>query len=101
MSITEGADGFKWEHNIGEEKTPLAGGASEEWWREVEGHDGEWWRITEEYDVMGRNPQFFLRLWEKDKDAGKTVLKSSGFAPIDTLARAQEGAREYETKQVS
>lgn len=67
----------------------------------LEGHDGEWWRITEEYDVMGRNPQFFLRLWEKDKDAGKTVLKSSGFAPIDTLARAQEGAREYETKQVS
>ena len=67
----------------------------------METQPGHWWRITLEYDFEGRNPQFFLRLWKKDKDAGKTVLKSSEFAPIDTLTRAQEVARRYETEQVS
>ena len=95
MAVVEGADGFQWEHNIGEEKEPLAGGATREWWREIEKQSGGWWRITREVDDVGMNASYFLRQWETD-ESGTRRLLSSNFKPTDTLARSQESARDHE-----
>ena len=99
MSETmNGADGFLWEYNISEDDKLLAGYAEAEWWREVDNNPGHWWRITSERNYPADDLKFFLRLWENDEQVHRKVLKASGFAPCDSIARAQEKARDYELK---
>ena len=96
MAIVEGADGFQWEDNIGTKEKRLAGGAGREYWRKIENQPGGWWRITREVD--GGDPlnvKYYLRQWKED-ESGIRRLVSHGFAPVDTLPRAQESAREHE-----
>ena len=89
MTVVEGADGFKWEQNIGTSEKPLAGGAIQEWWRIVEGSTDDWWRITREEGPL----PYFLRKWKKGANDDRPRLIDSEYAPTDTLPRAQEFAR--------
>ena len=75
MAMMEGADGFQWENNIGTKDKPLAGDVRREWWREAQiSPPYQWWRITKESGEL----EYFLRLWELDKDTDKVVQKAAG-----------------------
>ena len=96
MAIVEGADGFQWEDNTGTKEKPLAGGAGREYWRKIENQPGGWWRITREDDGGNQlNFKYYLRQWKEDESGNRRLL-SHGFAPDDTLPRAQESARYQE-----